>query len=184
MSKPDKQIFTLYLNSNTGFRGLISNANYANVSWNVDWDALFNRENYNYKYCSVRFRMVGENNNTSIQDSDTTLGVLVANFGQTYTGKNTGYVVLAPIDIKRTASYSQVGGPPAVPTWTNTGTMIDIETMTHANPQQIDMPVGLNALNLQMWKDAFAVSGDANNVLISSSSSIQYFIIFQFELYN
>jgi hypothetical protein len=173
----DKQIFTLYLNSNTGFSGVVSNGNYANVTWNVDWDSLFNRENYNYKKCAVRFRMVGENDPATVQTNDHTLGVLVANFGQSYTGKNTAYTVLAPIDIVRTASY-------ASSTWTNTGIMIDIETMTHANPQQIDMPKGLNALNLQMWKDGFAVMSDANNVFIANSSTIQYYVIFQFELYN
>jgi len=174
-NQPAKKIYTLYLNANTGFSGLISNADYANVSWNVDWDSLFNRDNYIYKSCVMRFRMISEIN-TAIQSNNQTLGVLVANFGQNFTGKNTGYMVLAPIDLKPVASF-------ASPTYTNVGNMIDIETMTHASGQQIDIPKGLNALNLQMWKDAFACSGEANNVLISSSSTVQYYIIFQFELF-
>lgn len=178
-NQPAKKIYTLYLNSNTGFRGLISNADYANVSWNVDWDSLFNRENYNYKYCNVRFRMVGEIN-TSIQSNNQTLGVITANFGQNYTGKNVPYVVLAPIDLKPVSSYA-TGAPP---TYTPVGNMIDVETMTHALGQQIDMPYGLKSFNIQLWKDALGCANDANNVLIDSSSTHQYYIIFQFELYN
>lgn len=172
-----RKIYTLYLNSNTGFNGLISNSNYCNVSWNVDWDSLFNRENYNYKNCRLRFRMVGENNATSIQTTDGNVGVLVGNFGQGYTGKNVPYVVLGAIDLKRSASYSSA-------VWTNTGTYIDINTMSDAHAQQIDMPKGLNALNLQLWKNGYGVLSDTENVLLDSSSTIQYYIIFQFELFN
>lgn len=175
----DKKTFSLYLNSNTGFRGLIDNANYANVTWNVDWDALFNRENYKYKYCNVRYRMVGEIN-TSIQSNDHTLGIITANFGQNYTGKNVAYCVLGTIDLKRVASYA-LGTPP---TYTPVGNMIDSSTMEHANGQQIDIPYGLRAFNIQLWKDAYGCAGDANNVLVDSSSTHQYYIIFQFELYN
>jgi hypothetical protein len=174
-NQPSRKIYTLYLNSNTGFKGLISNSDYANVSWLVDWDSLFNRENYIYKYCNVRFRMIGEIN-ASIIANDQTLGMITANFGQNYTGKNTSYVVLAPINLKRVASYS--GG-----TYTNEGNMIDVETMSHGLGQQIDMPTGLKPFNIQLWKDAFGCIGDPNNVLVDSSSAHQYYILFQFELY-
>jgi hypothetical protein len=62
--------------------------------------------------------------------------------------------------------------------------MIDVETMTHALGQQIDMPYGLKAFNIQLWKDAFGCANDANNVLVDSSSAFQYYILLQFELYN
>jgi hypothetical protein len=122
--------------------------------------------------------MVGEID-AAIQSNNQTFGMLVANFGQNFTGKNTGYTVLAPIDIKPVSSYTT--GTPN--TYAPVGNMIDIETMTHALGQQINMPIGLTTFNLQMWKDAFGVNGDANNVLIASSSTIQYYIIFQFELF-
>jgi hypothetical protein len=172
---PARRIYTLYLNSNTGFRGLISNSNYADVAWSVDWDSLFNRENYIYKDCIVRFRMVSEKND-GLQDNNQTLGVLVANFGQNFTGKNVPYVVLAPIDLKPVASF-------AAPTYTNVGNMIDIETMSHAQGQQINMPIGLTTLNLQMWKNGYGANADADNTLIANSSTVQYYIIFQFELF-
>lgn len=177
-NQPAKKIYTLYLNANTGFSGLISNSDYANVSWAVDWDSLFNRENYIYKNCVVRFRMVSEIN-TALQSNNQTFGVLVANFGQNFTGKNVANVVLAPIEIKPVSSFA-TGSPP---TYTAVGNMIDIETMTHANGQQINVPIGLTTLNLQMWKDAYGAIGDANNVLIANSSTVQYYIIFQFELF-
>lgn len=174
-----KKVFTLYLNANTGFPGLIDNANYANVSWNVDYDSLFNRENYNYKYCNMRFRMVSEINTTS-EPNDQTMGVIVANFGQNYTGKNVAYCVLAPIDVKPVSNFTP--GTPG--TYTPQGIMIDVETMTHALGQQIDVPYGLRSLNIQLWKDAYGCAGDANNILVDSSSTQYYYIIFQFELYN
>jgi len=174
-NQPVKKLYTLYLNSNTGFRGLINNSDYANIIWNVDWDSLFNRDNYKYKCCVVRFRMVGEIN-TSIQDNNQTLGLIAANFGQNYTGKNVPYVVLAPIDLKPVASF-------ASPTYTNVGNMIDVETMSHAQGQQIDMPIGLTAFNIQLWKDAYGAIGDANNTFVASSSAFQYYIILQFELF-
>ena len=175
---PNRKLYTLYLNSNTGFRGLINNSDYANVSWLIDWDSLFNRDNYLYKYCTVRFRMVGEIN-TSIQTNDKTLGVLVGNFGATYSGKNVPYVVLGSLDLKPVSSFA-AGSPP---TYTAVGNMIDTETMTHAHGQQIDIPIGLNTLNLQLWKDAYGAAGDANNTFVASSSTHQYYIIFQFELF-
>jgi hypothetical protein len=118
--------------------------------------------------------MVGEIN-TGIQDNNQTLGVLAANFGATFSGKNAPYVVLGSLDLKPVASFT-------TPTYTNVGNMIDTETMTHAQGQQIDMPIGLTTLNLQLWKDAFGCNGDANNTLVASSSTHQYYIIFQFEL--
>jgi hypothetical protein len=118
--------------------------------------------------------MVGEVNTTA-QDNNQTLGLLVANFGQNFTGKNVANVVLGAIDLKQVASF-------ATPTYTNVGNMIDTTTMDHAHGQQINVPIGLTTFNLQMFKDGYGALLDANNV--SASSTHQYYIILQFELFN
>jgi hypothetical protein len=169
MSQP-KKTFTLYLNSNTGFSGLLSNGSTANVSWLVDWDSLFNRENYKYEHCQVRVQLVGEKSVT--QETSSVSGILLANFGQNFTSKNTGGVVLGSIDLIRT-----VDGAAA----SNTGCFISVNTMTNALGQNINMPVGLSTFTLQMWRNGYGAIGDAENILITNA--VPYYVMLQFELY-
>lgn len=176
MEELPQRTYTLYLNSNVGFPGLVRTNPNNNVSWLIDWDSLFSRENYKYKNCRVRYKLVGETNTTATQATDNCLGLLVANFGQSFSGKNTSYLVLGAIDQIHTQSL-------ATATWTNTGTAMTSETMTYAHGQQIDVPYGLKELTLQMWKVGYGAVGDTDNVLIDNNSNSQYFIIFQFELY-
>ena len=172
MESLPRKTFSLYLNTNSGFPNLISNASTADVKWMVDWDSLFNRENYKHKHCQVRIRLVGENNAT--QDTANTSGVLVANFGQSFTGKNGQGIVLAPIDLTRSNIYVSAA-------WANTNAYIDINTMGNAMGQNIDIPVGLNVLNLQMWRNGYGSYGDAEDIKITNS--VPYYVILQFELY-
>lgn len=172
MENLPRRTYSLYLNTNTGAPNLLDNTSTANVKWLVDWDSLFNRDNYIYKNCQVRIRLVGENNAT--QDTSNTSGVLVANFGQSYVGGNVAGVVLAPIDLTRSNIYVSSA-------WTNAQAYIDINTMTNAYGQNIDMPVGLNTLNLQMWRNGYGANGDAENILVTNT--VQYYAIIQFELY-
>lgn len=169
MSLP-KKTYTLYLNTNTGFRGLQSNASSANVSWLVDWDSLFNRENYKYQHCQVRVQLVGEKSVT--QETSAVSGVLVANFGQNFTSKNTSGVVLGAIDLIRTVDGAASS---------NTGCYVSVNTMTNALGQNIDVPVGLNTFILQMWRNGYGANGDAENILVTNI--VPYYVIIQFELY-
>jgi len=174
MENLPRKSFLLYLNTNTGSPNLIDNTSTANVKWLIDWDSLFNRENYKYKYCQVRIRLVGENNIT--QETPTQSGVLIANFGQSFMGGNVQGVILAPIDITRSNVYT---GSPA--TWINSNGYIDINTMSNALGQNIDMPIGLNTFNLQMWRNGYGAIGDAENTLVANT--VPYYAILQFELY-
>lgn len=165
-----KKTFTLYLNSNTGFSGLLSNSSQANVSWLVDWDSLFNRENYTYQNCQVRVQLVGEKSVTF--ETSSVSGILLANFGQNFTSKNVGGVVLGPLDLIRTVDASVAS---------NTGAYISVNTMTNALGQNINMPTGLTTFNLQMWRNGFGAIADAENILVSSTTP--FYVILQFELY-
>lgn len=172
MENLPRKSYLLYLNTNTGSPNLIDNTSTANVKWMIDWDSLFNRENYKYKHCQVRIRLVGENNAT--QDTSNTSGVLIANFGQSFTGGNVQGVVLAPIDLTRSNIY-------VASAWTNAQAYIDINTMTNQLGQNIDMPIGLNTFNLQMWRNGYGAQGDAENILVANT--VPYYALLQFELY-
>lgn len=172
MEQLPRKVYSLYLNTNTGFPNLFDNTSTANVKWNVDWDSLFSRENYKYKNCMLRVRLVGENNAT--QETSNTSGVLVGNFGQSYTGKNVSNVVIAPIDLVRANIY-------AAGVWTNAQAYIDINTMTDAHGLQIDVPYGFSMLNLQMWRNGYASVGDVENLLVTNA--VPYYVILQFELF-
>jgi hypothetical protein len=170
---PSKKVYTLFLNSIAGFSGLISSTsgNPNNVTWNVDWDALFNRENYIYKNCSVRVSLSGSKTTQIVMDN--IAGQLVANFGQNFTGKNVQGVVLG--QFVPTTVYYDVGA----------GVYVSyiyqiLNTLTDALGQQIDMPYGLSAFNLQMWRPGFGSAGSAGNALIANPQS--YNIMLQFEL--
>lgn len=166
-----RRTYTLFLNTNTGFPNLTSNESTANVKWFVNWDALFSGDNYKYKNCSVRMHLVGEKNVT--QETSAISGVLVANFGQAFSGKNIPGVVLAPIELTRSIDSSVTS---------NTGGYIQINTLANAFGQNINMPVGANEFNLQMWRNGYGSNGDAENILVTNT--VPYYVIFQFELYN
>jgi hypothetical protein len=172
MEASPKKVYTLYLCSLDGFRGLntvVSDPN--NSSWNVDYDALFNRDNYIYKNCVVRVNMQGlKNTGTTLEN---TAGVLVANFGQNFTGKNIGGVVLG--QLVPTLAYDWDGTE-----YLSTALYQVLNTMDDAQGQQIDMPYGLNTLNLQQWREGFGAVGSAGNTLLPNPP--HYNIILQFEL--
>jgi hypothetical protein len=171
-----RKSFLLYLNTNTGSPNLIDNTSTANVKWLIDWDSLFNRENYKYKHCQVRIRLVGENNIT--QETSTQSGVLVANFGQSFMGGNVPGVILAPIDITRSNIYETVS---SITSWKNSNGYIEINTLPNAVGQNIDVPIGLNTFNLQMWRNGYGAIGDAENILVANTTP--YYALLQFELY-
>ena len=58
-------IYTLWLSTQitaptSNYVVPLDKTNLANVSWRVDFDSLFRKENYNYKYCRVRYYLIGE----------------------------------------------------------------------------------------------------------------------------
>lgn len=171
---PSKKVYTLFLNSRLGFRGLLNTATATNdATWLIDWDALFNRDNYVYKNCFVRVSM----DTTSYAGSPNTIaiqGVLIANFGQNFTGKNVSNVVLGQLEPVLTYEYN------GVDQYLPTGIIQKLNTLTDALGQQIDMPYGLSQLNLQQWRNGYGSNADIQNILIPNAAA--YNIMFQFEL--
>lgn len=53
------EIYSLYLSSYSSNQSqLIDNSDKANCSWNINWDEFFHGDNYNYKKCIVKFKLV------------------------------------------------------------------------------------------------------------------------------
>ena len=68
---------------------IISSANVNNVSWQVNWDDLFKRENKNYKRCTVRFQLNSVGFTRTDTDWGTYNGVLTCNLQSSSVGTTT-----------------------------------------------------------------------------------------------
>ena len=58
-------VYTLYLSTlitspTSNNVVILDKTNLANVSWRVDWDSLFNGNQNKYKFCRVRYFLIGE----------------------------------------------------------------------------------------------------------------------------
>jgi hypothetical protein len=160
----ESQIYRLYLSTWTGFPNLISNGDKANVSWQVDFDSLFNRENYNYKNCRLRYKLVSDpaTNTTHINNK----GVLVVSgLSSRYTSKNTSGLVLDNI----------------IPFESTMHGWFDITTMSDVGVD-ITVPYGLSIINPQLWDSGFGSTTTGNTVL--QTFTAHYTLVLSFELYN
>jgi hypothetical protein len=70
-------------NNNPIFR---TAGNYSDVSWNINYDALFNGRNKLFKYCRVRFNLQGAAGNYTFNNQN---GYLCANFQTNFNSQNT-----------------------------------------------------------------------------------------------
>jgi hypothetical protein len=187
----ESQVYRLFLNTETGFPNILANSDKANTSWLVDYDSLFNRDNYNYKNCRLRYKLISQPSGSI--DATANTGVLAINgLSSRYVSKNTH---MLPLDI-------------IVPKMTYTGTGTVAGTITGTAPSQttsqtpalftvrgqliadtiattgidIDMPFGMTTLNPQFWQIGFGSNGNADNILQTLVS--EYVLMLQFELYN
>jgi hypothetical protein len=168
MTQPNSKMFQLFLNSLTGFPSLTDNTNTSNVSFSIDYDSLFNREQYNYKYCRVRVKYV-TNSNSSISYLQNGY-VLVANFASPYTSKSVPNVVLGLASVYQGANSAGVNRA-----------HIEVDTCQQIGVQ-INPPKGQQPLTLAVWKDGYGSVGNAAYGL--NSSTYHWTAILQFELYN
>ena len=187
----ESKVYRLFLNTETGFPNLVSNTNKNNCIWNVDYDSLFNRDNYNYKNCRLRYKLITRQSASIVPVSNT--GVLALNgLSSPYVSKNTN---MLPLDIivpimhltgNGATTGTIAGTAPSQTTTTSSSTYtvlgsIVSDTM-NTTGIDIQMPYGLSPLNVQFWSYGFGAIGDSDNVL--QSVVPDYNVIFQFELYN
>ncbi len=196
---PDCQVYRLLLNTETGFPNLINNTDKANVSWNVDYDSLFNRDNYAYKNCRLRYKFISQESGSITADANT--GILAINgLSSRYVSKNTS---MLPLDIiSPQFRYTGLGSTPVTSTGTISGTapsQTTANTFTQAASLytykahmysdtmattgiDIQIPYGMTTLNVQLWQIGFGAFNNADNIL--QTLTPEYLLMLQFELYN
>lgn len=196
---PDCQVYRLLLNTETGFPNLLNNTDKANVSWNVDYDSLFNRDNYAYKNCRLRYKIISQESGSITSGANT--GILAINgLSSRYVSKNTS---MLPLDIiTPTFRYTGLGSTPGSSTGTITGTAPSQTTAnTFTQPASlytykahlcgdtmattgvdIQIPYGMTTLNVQLWQAGFGAGNNEDNIL--QTFIPEYLLMIQFELYN
>jgi hypothetical protein len=165
-------IYSLYLNSADA--NATANADGTIVSWLIDFDSLFRKENYNYKKCKLRFKMISRvptlaaPNLPKFQGS---MSYLACSLSNNYNGTN----LLRP-------------------TILNTFVLRDsyITTARQTNHENVNTAenVGIN-INMPFNTQLFTIStGDLANFSSTSnfgttgySLSFNYVILLQFDLY-
>lgn len=143
----------------------LDKTNLSNVSWRADWDNIFNKENYNYKYCRVRFYLTSESFTASVPPSaDWTnyCGYLAVSLPSSYNATTTNGTILGLIS----PSDSPVTG-------TNIHCII-ASTMSEIGVD-INVPTSTQQLNISMIND---------NDFQFLTTFKEYQILLNFELYN
>lgn len=142
----------------------VNKTNLANVSWNIDWDNLFRKEQYNYKHCRVRYSLT-TNKWTAIgsnDDWDNYQGYLACSLPSMYNATTTSGTFLGII----------------YPTDVYTVTVSNDHTIVSSTMGEvgidISMPMNNSVLNIQFLTDTGAFIG----------ITPEYQIILSFELYN
>jgi hypothetical protein len=166
---PESQIYQLFLSSKTGFPGLLDNTNSANVSYQVDWDAFFQRQQYNYKYCRLRVKYVS-NASTSLSYQSNGSVLVAQGLASAYTSKNTVGLPLGLITCEQ-----------GVNAGANDRGYLLCDT-TQESGLQINIPSGNQQFFLQIWRDGYGCIGSAQDVLYLYYAD--WSCILTFELYN
>lgn len=162
-------IYTLYLSTQvtsptSSIIVPVDKSNLANVSWNIDWDNLFRKEQYKYKHCRVRFSLVTDRW-TSIAgntDWDDYQGYLACSLPSSYNATTTNGTLLGiiyPSDVRTLTSSTDHG--------------FVINNMEELGVD-ISMPTGNSRLNLMFLTSA--------SQFISITP--EYQIMLSFELYD
>lgn len=143
----------------------LSTSNLSNVSWSIDWDNLFRRNQYDYKYCRVRFDLVSESfaaSTPATNDWTNYGGYISLSLASSYNAITTNGTIIGqiwPMDCPITGSSIHC---------------INISSMSE-NGVDVNIPSGTGILNIQMIK------GDG---FVPMTTFQQYNILLSFELYN
>lgn len=164
--------YTLYLTSSSIPENLyvspVNNTNIANVSWNVNWDALFNNQQHLYKFCKVRYHFVTKAKlDTSLWD--TYLGYLSCNLASNFNASSSSGTVLGLLNYNFRVGYNTISGAETE------YSIFDVNTFNTAGIN-VNIPSGVSVLNIQMMND--------DSYSFFNLHQEHYQILFQFELYN
>lgn len=165
-------IYTLYLNS---LQADIKNSGTASCTWYVNWDNFFERKNYEYRRCRIRFvmdQMELENTLTPADDGwqyHYRMGYLGSSFQSTRQGTSNGSNVagsiLGPIRPEPIVSWTADGTNSNINNWC----IVKGNTMSSTKGPEFITPVGTSILTLQLLK--FALNANEQPSLFSDFSN-------------
>ena len=163
---PYREVFTLYLHSNSTRGYVLDNNELGAVTYQVNWDNLFQRRNLLYKSCYVRMRLQGK---TDIAKSSVT--------------NATGIVSLIGISSNRTSGNEIPGLIIAPLTFSNSNALSTVETGYYLNtsttdclsPAQTSPPQGQTPFTVFMAQEDGSMMVSAN---LSAYSITLFFELF------
>jgi len=161
----DATVFTMYLNSVTGFPSLGNNTVKSNVSWNINFDNFFDGEHVKWNKCRVRVQYISAASSTvTIAAAN---GVLVSSFASRY---NNTQVAGTPLGLVQVVTSPTAGD-----------NIIVVDTLQTLG-QNINIPCGSCVFNLSLWKSGYG-SGDTTSGVINTLD-VPFQVMLQFELYD
>lgn len=144
--------YSLYLTSVAVSPYQTSNADLANVKYNINWDSFFNQDNYRYQKCRITYQFHSDpcSSATYSYDPLNFNSVIVATGLTTTNGSPYGGVMLGLVDVKNTP-------------YITAGTAVNNQTILYSDylqapGQNISIPQGYRELGIQLWSN-FAANG-------------------------
>lgn len=163
----DVEIYNLYL-QNTNSPIIIDNSNYANTTFQVNWDALFRSNNYKYKNCRVRAQIISDR--VAPYAIGLTTGFLIMRGATSNFSMGVGLdgnVYLLPL-------YPSNATDSADPT---TGYIYKTSTLDSYYGSQMNMPTGIQNISIVFMEDE-------GSVMAASYVPSSWGLLLQFELSN
>lgn len=158
----DTSTHYLYLSSFTGAPYMIDNANYAAVKFRIPWDNHFNRENYRYKSCRIRFdfRSDPSSATTYTYDPASFNGVIVIGGLPDKSGPKYGGT---PVGLIGPYSFDYISNSTAK----NTSVLLGGDLTSIGRSVQV--PMGLSEITVYLYQNTFSASSP---VLLNSIQNI------------
>jgi len=140
----------------------LTTTNQNQVTWQINWDSLFQGENKKYKRCNVRFKLNSQSWTAGGTDWDTYNGVLTCNLASNATGDTTFGTPLA------------IFSPEDAPTTGTSVHVIQMNTLNHQFGTEVQVPTGNSFFTISWYKQTF--------LELMAVPIYDYQILLQFEL--
>lgn len=168
----ESETFVLYLNSFAGFPLIDPGApkTYANVTYNINWDAVFNLNNHIYRKCKIRYEFISDQATSNTYDPASDNAVLILNGINSRSTSRFGGLQLGHLYVQQsTTSASAVTSYLFNSDYTGPG-------------QSIEVPKGFRSLNVQLWTNDYGTSSSTLLSSVSASTLAGWSLMLNFEL--
>ena len=131
------------------------------VSWMIDWDNLFRKEQYKYKRFELYWKLTSESWTTGASDWENYTGILTCNLPSSYGSVTNAGTILGIVNPSASPSVASKS-------------CYNIDTFMSSNGIDINCPAGVFPLTLTFYND--------DSMTIMSAMTSQYQIHLQIEL--